>query len=320
MKHVLSVICVLLACQSLVMASGEDKRKSIALGAFKWAAPSSGLKGRKSSDIINSLHTRIKTALTQCRKYSIVERKQMGQLLEELELMNDTDLVNPNAIKNSPKWGMFHGIHWLVIGTITNFSDDVSGVGGTTVGGASKRTLLLEIDLRILEVETAKILTAQSVMTRVNLDYNMISKETGVAQGKSSAGLKESQLLRETAHNIVQEIVAATIPIEVIGLSNKEAVINYGSGLLNPGDRLVIYRPGETFYDEYTGMSETEMIEAGRLEITTAQNIISKAKVIGKSSGVSKGDICRLAKQAYDKPRNKKGGLKNRFNRLFGRN
>lgn len=320
MRKIVLSLCILLICQSAVLASGKDKRKSIALGAFKWEVAGHAwkdiFKGRSSKNIVASLRTRINTALTQCRKYQVVERDGMDQLIDELGFMNDTDLVDPDSIKNSPQWGMFQGIHWLVIGSVTQFSEDNSGFGTSRLGGGSKKTLLLEIDLRVIDVQSARILTAESVLTRVNLGFGMVSKETGVVGNQSSKGLKESQLLNRTAGNIVQKVVAATMPIEVIGMSNQEAVLNYGSGLLSPGDRLIIYRQGETFYDEYTGLSETELIETGRLQVVTAQNIISKAKVIGKSKGVQKGDICKLADQAIDKPKRRgKRGL----GRLFGR-
>ena len=89
--------------------------------------------------------------------------------------------------------------------------------------------------------------------------------------------------------------------------------LNYGSAILDKGDIVSAYRPGEDLIDEATGInlgSEEEF--EGDLEVTEVNPKFSKAKVISGNQP-SKGSIIRIKTKASEnsssagKPGKKRG-------------
>ena len=294
-----SLSLLVLLCHSVSFA---QEKKALALGELSWQASLSGngfeyTKGQ-ALNMLDSLRTMVTTALTQSRKFEVVERAQLSQIVTELGLIHDSGLVDPDAISKTPEWGRLSGIHWLVLGAITQFSIDQSGFAASGVGGYAKETMLLEVDLRIVDVESGRLIDAVPLRTKVNLGGGIATQQTKVVKAKQSAGQKMSVLLRSCANQMVHRIVANTLPIRILDANKGEVVLNYGKGLLREKDVLVVFRPGESYVDPDTGNSEAELVEIGRLEVFQTQNVISKAKAIGKGSrNLNQGDICQLSEE-----------------------
>jgi curli biogenesis system outer membrane secretion channel CsgG len=297
-------------------------KKAVALGQLQWEASLSGSGYHytkvETQNMLKSLQTMVTTSLSQSRKFEVVERAQIAQAISELGLIHDSGLVDPNAIQDIPEWGQFKGVHYLILGAITQFSIDTSGASVANFGNYQKETMMLEADLRIVDVESGELIDAVPIRTKVNLSAGLNTKETGKLGSKSSAGQKMSTLLRSCAKLIVHRLVSHTLPIRILQVNKDEVVLNYGDGLLDLGDQLVVYQPGQTYVDPDTGESEKELIEVGLLEVFQTQGIISKARRVGKGSRkYNQDDICKLSEEIEAKS-GKKGKL-SKLKSLFGK-
>ncbi len=304
----LKMMCLLLMSYGLLLQAGDskEKRPTVAIGNFEWSVPINRdskliTSEGQANNVMTTLRTQVITALTQTQKFEIIERAQIGQIVEELKLTHESGLVDP-TIKNTPKWGKLRGVNWLVIGVLTQFNETGSGGMLGSKIGFSKRDLFLVFDVRVVDVESGRVVDAAPLEVKVPVGGSMggsILAKNGLAGFSAQKGEPEqiNELVRRTCTRMVHRIVANVSPIRVVQVRENEVLLSYGAGLLEKGDLLEVFTKGEVFMDPDTGAEEAELIAAGTLEVVLTQRIFSKAepKKGTMVSNLKEGDICRVA-------------------------
>lgn len=282
-------------CSLVVMAQGAERKPIIGIGKIKWSVTISNnakliADEAQADKILSALRTQVATALVRTKKFDVVDRDQFDQVVEEIKLIHESGLVDPN-LQNTAKFGSLEGVNWMVMGSLTQFSETGSG---SSVGGwhFSSRGLLLVLDLRIVDIESGRVVDAAPLEVMVNVGRNFAM---GYSARKSESE-KLNELMRITCDKFVHCVVENVCPIKIIAISGSEAILSYGSGLLNDGDLLSVFTRGQMIRDPDTGKEESEWIAAGTIEVFQARGAFAKAKPKKgtKWGSLKVGDICTI--------------------------
>ena len=94
-----------------------------------------------TSDLGRYIAERLTTRLSQNPKFWVIERRRLGQVLGELRF-SMSDLVDPNKAK---RLGQMVGVEAIVVGSISELGNQV------------------DLDARMIEIETGKMLPGATV-------------------------------------------------------------------------------------------------------------------------------------------------------------
>ncbi len=166
--------CVSSGVQTTVETTGPTVQEAltyhgpkarIAVASFKCkAAKCSGAIGDGLSDMLA-------TALFRTGRFIVLERGEGLKAIQEELNLGQSGYVRKGA---APKMGLMEGADILVIGAITAFEPNASGIGGggivipykiPLIGGArlSKKEAYIAADIRLVDVRTGRIINATTV-------------------------------------------------------------------------------------------------------------------------------------------------------------
>ena len=261
----------------------------------------------------------LETAIIKTRKMNVMEREQVGSVL------NEQGLGQVGLTKSGGKVGGLTGVDYNVYGTITKFGFKKSGFniqGGTgltsflpgQVGralgsvGSTEVETEMAVDIKIADVSTGSIVVAETVGASIKQGSSF---SVGGIRQKSASADPFADVQRVVAARIAEALVTSRIPVKVIAVQKDGTLIlNYGNVFFGPGDRLAVYSLGEVFVDPDTGEKlGSEETELGVVEITKAETKFSRAKIVGKSFEVKRGSTLKRVEgvKEEDKERERSG-------------
>ncbi len=181
------------------------------------------------------------TALVKGGRFDVVERSMLNKILEEQKLGRSGVVDESTATK---------------IG-------ELLGVKSIISGSVSKLQNSLEINARIIDVESASIIAAESV--------------------KSSATAQLHELVGKMA-----EKISKNFPLEgyVVGREGAFATIDLGGRTgVKPGMLFVVFKEGDVVKHPKTGeILDIIQIETGKLKAASVRPKISKCKILTETS------------------------------------
>lgn len=229
------------------------------------------------------------TALTKSQKVSVVERKKLASLTDEVKL-TQAGLTDPNK---SVAFGKLLGADYFLYGSLAMLDGKVTH-DKVPYGMGVRKTMQFVVgaDLRIVETQTGKILAAKGQRAKWGkVEVNPSGNDDRIPP--------EGQ--QEAYEQLVQRLVASTIdtlfPIKVATFSENTAYLNRGD--LQPGSKYEVFKLGEVILDpdtkEVLGQTETKLAI-----VTVAQGLgkLSKAEVTEwfvADKAIPVGSVCRLA-------------------------
>ena len=143
----------------------------LAVGKFQdktakggWSGGWYGMWGVHWDQIGDGMRDMLTTALFNSNRYVVLEREQLGEVMEE------QDLATAGRVKKGTeaKTGEIYGADLIITGSVTEFEGSAKGAGGGTkilgvaVGGGVKKAHIA-IDVRIIDATTSQIVSAASV-------------------------------------------------------------------------------------------------------------------------------------------------------------
>lgn len=149
----------------------DGPKARIAVGEFQdktakggWTGGWLGMFGVSFRQIGDGMRDMLTTTLFNSNRYVVLEREQLGAVLEE------QDLAAAGRIKKGTEapTGEIYGAELLITAAITEFEGGAKGVGGgtkvlgVTVGGGMKKAHIA-MDIRIIDTKTSQIVAATSV-------------------------------------------------------------------------------------------------------------------------------------------------------------
>jgi curli biogenesis system outer membrane secretion channel CsgG len=244
------------------------------------------------------------TELVKSGNFMVVERQELSKILEEQGL-GMSGVVTPQS---AAQVGQVLGVELMVMGSVTEFGEKKSGLGGSIgrlgIGGKlSKKQARAAVDIRLVNTSTSEIVLAEKAegedgstgLDNINvsdIDFGNPTYWDNTMLGKAS---------RKAIDKCVGFISKAMdkIPWQGKIIKADEGGTIYmkpgSAGGVKPGMEFAVYSKGEELIDPDTGLSlGSEESRIGRIKV--AQDIgdgkACKAIVVS-GSGFKAGDLVR---------------------------
>lgn len=245
-------------------------------------------------DIGGGLSAMLTTALIESDRFIVTERANLGQILSEQEL-KATGVVNQET---GPKLGKLAGVHFLIYGSVTEFSmKDKSGgfsAGFTGSGSAaglfssalSRQTSAgaVVIDIRLVDTTTGQVVDSFSVNKTIKAKgWNISGGYKGISLGtnkfnRTPLGRASRAAITEIVQKIAKKAKKTAWTGRVVDVDDMNVVyINAGltSGI-QIGDKFSIERITKTLTDPETGeVLSTRKLKLGSLQIAEVEEKLS---------------------------------------------
>ncbi len=170
-----------------------SKRTVVAVSSFSISIQ----KNDSSKFNPNALSDMLTNALFNTNCFSVLERKNLKEIITEQDLNNGVRFDK----KTSTKLGSLKGASMLIIGNVTEFSESSSGIGvggllKKVVGGVGKIDAHLGMIIKIIDTKTGLVLDSKSFERKVTkagaLGGTIISGAPVVAGGWTSKAMDDA--------------------------------------------------------------------------------------------------------------------------------
>lgn len=246
----------------------------------------------------NLLTDKLISALAQTRKFRIVERQRVDNLLKEFKLSDQGFTSKQSAVDA----GHMVGADYLAFGSISDMSvgartEDIpyTHQQTTTVTGR------LSSDTRVVDSRTGEIVAAWK---------EDISQHRSTASGADVNGMY-GQIERDLADRLAVKIIEAVYPIKVASVGPDQVLyLNRGQGSgLNVEDRLEVYQPGAPIVDPDTHeVLGGQDILVGVAKVTDVQPRLTLAKIIQSTKPIAVGSILKHPREKGEGSRSEAPG------------
>jgi len=228
------IMMIMIAGMSAVASAAEFKKTKVAVVDFQ---ENGAFDVKDVGKIVAEWFT---TALVNTGRFDVIERRLLQQILEE-QKMGVTGLIDP---RSASRLGKVLGVKTVVSGTVQSY-DGVS-----------------EINVRLLNVETGSIITAESF------------------KGGSASSL--NKLVNEAAAKIIRHF-----PLQgyVVKRSTGKVTVDLGSSAgVRTGMQFKVYTEGAPLKHPKTGeVLSVETIDKGTLRVTGLRENTSDSIIINEA-------------------------------------
>lgn len=298
MRTYLSILMILIFSFALFAGNMQGLKKRIAVIDFE---DRSGWGHNIGSGLADMLVTQ----LVKSGKFMVIERQELSKILEEQGL-GLSGAVTPQS---AAQVGKLLGVELMVMGSVSEFGEKKSGVGGSigrfNIGGKlTKREARAVVDIRLVNTTTGEIVLAESA--------EGVEKSTGLDKIKikdidfGNPTHWDKTILGKASRKAIDKCVKyITRAMENIPWQGKVIKVSAdgtiymkpgSAGGVKPGMEFVVYSKGEEIIDPDTGLSlGSEETRIGKIKVVQdlANGKACKAIVVS-GSGFKIGDYVRL--------------------------
>lgn len=276
MKIFIGRLLATLSILLLLTMPGEAAKKTVAI------MPMENVSGYNADNVAEIMTEQLIVAIMNSGRYGVVERVQMGTVLQEQGFQNITS-------SNPVEMGAMNGADYSVIGKVTMAATTVNQTktllgalfkddGGLVDKLANARKAHVEMDVRFVDNKTGEIVFAKSF---------------GASKSGQNDTLALSAACRVAAENFLKELQSLNpFMARVADLSGSDIYIDQGSeGGLRKGETLVVARESAPIIvnGKIVGMKSNSICKVRVVEVF-AEYAICRAE---KSNVIRQGDIVR---------------------------
>ena len=277
------------------LASAQEGKATLAVSSIK-PTPSlaTAVKPDKKIEmgrIIESLDSQLIDRINATRKFDVVGRSDLSDIIKEQDLGASGNV----DAKTAAKAGKLTGAKYLLVTTVDDFQDYVEKATFEGTGrSATKRVFRLSVVGKVYDASTGKLLESANFQTG-NDAFKQIQEERSysVKDGELSDEMMVA-VARDLAQRIANRIADVVFPAKVLVKRDKEVTINRGEGGgVAVGNIFNVYALGEELTDPDTKESlGREEAKVGRVKITQVNPKTSTAEIL-EDTGIDKGAILR---------------------------
>ncbi|MGB7748868.1 MAG: CsgG/HfaB family protein [Verrucomicrobiia bacterium] len=277
------------------IVSAQEGKSTLAVSSIKptpsLAASVKPDKKLEMSRIIESLDSQLVDRINATRKFDVVGRSDLNDIIKEQDL-GASGNVDANT---AAKAGKLTGAKYLLVTTVDDFQDYVEKATFEGTGrSATKRVFRLSVVGKVYDSSTGKLLESANFQTG-NDAFKQIQEERNysVKDGELSDEMMVA-VSRDMAQKIANHVADVIFPAKVLVKRDNEVTINRGEGGgVAVGDTFNVFALGQELIDpdtkEFLGREEAKV---GRVKITQVNPKTSTAQIL-EDTGIDKGAILR---------------------------
>jgi curli biogenesis system outer membrane secretion channel CsgG len=292
-------LALLAAALLPAFASAQDGKATIAVSSIK---PTPSLDASVKPDkklelgrIIESLNSQLIDRINATRKFDVVGRSDLSDILKEQDLGASGNV----DAKTAAKAGKLAGASFLLGTTVDDFQDYVETATFTGTGrSATKRVFRVSVVGKLYDSNTGKLIESANLQTG-NDAFKDISEERSYST--KDGNLTDEMMVavaRDLAQKIANHFADVIFPAKVLIRRDKEVTINRGEGGgVVVGDTFNAFALGQELIDPDTKESlGREEVKVGTVKITQVNPKTSLAEIMD-DQGIDKGAILRKPAQ-----------------------
>ena len=280
-----------------LLASAQEKA-TMAISSIK-ATPSlaGSVKPGNQAElgrIIESLDSQLVDRVNATRKFDVVGRSDLAEIIKEQDLGASGNV----DAKTAAKAGKLAGAKYLLVATVDDFQDyNETATFATINRTVTKRVFRFSVVAKIYDSSTGKLLESANLQTG-NDEFKKIQEEKNYAvkDGELSDEMMVA-LARTQAEKIANRVVDVIYPAKILSKRDTVVTVNRGEGAgVAVGDVLNVYALGEEMIDPDTKESlGREEVKVGKVKISEVDPKFSKADVL-EDTGITTGAVLRKSK------------------------
>ena len=275
---------------------------SSGMGSIDYSSSTAGVP-------VNGIEAIVIDSLAQTGRFRLVERTELGNVLQEQDLATSGRIAQPSAAAT----GNVLGAEYLVQVVITDYESKTSGKDGGVGGLLTKKVPLLGgvkggsstgrvgLNFRLIDAETSEITFTkqiESVIEETNLSFGGIGIAGDLALGgfmssyaKTPIGQAVIAGINQGVYELIKQVGSKGAEGSVIQADTAQIYVNLGQDAVSLGDRLQVMRKGAELIDPDTGISlGGSMTSLGEVEVTQVQEKFSIARPVSLSGTPERGD------------------------------
>jgi curli biogenesis system outer membrane secretion channel CsgG len=244
--------------------------------------------------IIESLDSQLIDRVNATRKFDVISRSDLSEVLKEQDLGASGNVDT----KTAAKAGKVSGAKYLLIATVDDFQDQIEkavfeGTGQT----ATKRVFRFSVVAKLYDSSTGKLVESANFQTG-NDEFKKIQMDNSYTV--KSGELSDEMLVaiaRSTAEKIASHFADIIFPPKVLVKRDNTVTINRGEGGgVAAGDVFIAFALGDEMIDPDTKESlGREEVKVGKVKITQVGAKTSQAEIL-EDTGIDKGAVLHKAK------------------------
>ncbi len=297
MKKYFSIITLASLLALPMIGTAQDKATLAVSSIKRTASLANAVPANKKAQldrIIESLDGQLISAFNTTRKFEVLSRSDLNDLIKEQSLGASGNV----DAKTAAQAGKLAGAKYLLVATVDDFQDYVETATFEGTGrSATKRVFRFSIVGKVYESSTGKLLESANFQTG-NDEFKQIQQERNysVKDGELSDEMMVA-VSRSMAEKIATHIADVIFPAKVLVKRDDTVTINRGEGGgVKEGDVFNVFALGEEMIDPDTKESlGREEVKVGKVKISQVNPKTSVASVL-EDTGISQGAVLRKAK------------------------
>jgi len=275
---------------------------STIMGDINYADSSAGVP-------VNGIEAIVIDSLSQTGRFRLVERTELGNVLDEQDLVTSGRVAQPSGAKT----GNILGAEYLVQLVVTDYETNTSGtdkgigglltskvplLGGVKAGSSQGR---VGMNIRLIDAETSEITFTkqiESVIKESNLSFGGAGLVGSVGLGgfmseysKTPIGQAVIAGINQAVFELIKQVGAKPAEGSIVKADPTQIYINLGQDAVAVGDRLQVLRKGEELIDPDTGISlGGSTTSIGEIEVSQVQEKFSIARPVTLNGAADRGD------------------------------
>lgn len=309
--HRVTVLLTLAVGLAAGTVTAQNAKKVIAVGTVQTTsalAEDMAQKGKtiEMRRVVEALDRHYINALVQTRKFTIVGRSDLKDLLKEQDL-GDSGLVDAGT---SAEKGKIKGAEFRQVVTVDSFLEENTDAAFASGRKATKRRFQLSAQSITYNASTGEALDSSNFQVE---KMDVLDKPDGqVSDAKRTDELMPA-LAKEMAEKVAARTVDVLYPAKILDVEDKVVTINRGdtSGI-QIGQIWNVFGPAKTVTDPDSGeVIKRKGANLGRVKITSVDPTYSQGEII-EDRGIVAGSIVSPPGKALvpvSRPAPKEGAL-----------
>jgi hypothetical protein len=255
-------------------SSASADRQRLVIAPFSMSTSSYNFAGSriKGSEVSATINNHLSEALVNTRKFSVLEREDLGHISAELALAS-AENTSPAEIS---RLGNAITADFVLVGSVLGAHFDVSERTMRTSDKVIKTAAgKLTVQIKLIEVATTQVVYAKS--------FNAIITDKELRLGvNSTPPTVIASLTRKMIPDLVRTMTDQIYPLTIIAKENDSFILSEGGETIAVGDRFEVFqrtsRQTDPYTKEFIGWAE---INCCQLEVTRVTSRLAYAVLVG---------------------------------------